>query len=52
MSCTGPSDCVCTDSHGDLYLGEVTKSCRSWHPPSRGVLPPGTHAFQRLRRVR
>jgi DNA-binding beta-propeller fold protein YncE len=44
--------CVCTDSHGDLYLGEVTKSCRSWHPPSRGVLPPGTHVFQRFRRVR
>ena len=44
--------CVCTDSHGDLYLGEVTRSCRAWHPPSRGALPPDTHVFQRFRRVR
>jgi hypothetical protein len=44
--------CVCTDSRGDLYVGEVTRSCRAWHPPSRGSLPTDTHVFQRFRRVR
>jgi hypothetical protein len=38
---------VCVDSRGDLYVGEVTYTSRI----SRGVLPPGTHVFQKFVRV-
>jgi len=43
--------CVCADSRGNVYVGEVTRACRGWHPRSRAALPPDTHVFQRFRRV-
>jgi DNA-binding beta-propeller fold protein YncE len=39
---------ICVDSAGNLFVGEVTYTSRI----SRGVLPAGTHVFQRFARVR
>ena len=38
---------ICVDSRGDLYLGEVTYTGRI----SKGQVAPGTHVFQKFRRV-
>jgi sugar lactone lactonase YvrE len=38
---------ICVDSRGNLFVGEVTYTSRI----SRGILPAGTHVFQRFERV-
>ena len=45
-NCAAPHG-IRVDSQGDLYLGEVTYTARI----SRGLLPPGTHCFQKFVRV-
>ncbi len=37
---------LCVDSHGDLYVGEVTYS----FGVSRGLVPPDSHTFQKFAR--
>ena len=38
--------CICVDSHGDVYVGEVT-----WTDfVSKGLVPEGTHMFQKFAR--
>jgi DNA-binding beta-propeller fold protein YncE len=38
---------ACTDSRGDVYVGEVTHTARA----SRGMVPADTHVFQKFRKV-
>jgi DNA-binding beta-propeller fold protein YncE len=38
--------CLCVDSHGDIYVGEVTWT--DWG--SKGLVPEGTHMFQKFTR--
>jgi streptogramin lyase len=38
--------CVCTDSKGDMYIGEVAWTVGV----QRGFVPPGTHDFQKFAR--
>ncbi|MHB8991512.1 MAG: peptidyl-alpha-hydroxyglycine alpha-amidating lyase family protein [Chloroflexota bacterium] len=38
--------CICVDSRGDIYVGEVTWT--DWG--SRGLVPPDTHMFQKFAR--
>jgi DNA-binding beta-propeller fold protein YncE len=38
--------CICVDSRGDLYVGEVTWT--DWG--SKGLVPPDTHMFQKFAR--
>lgn len=35
---------ICVDSRGDLYVGEVTHT----HGVQAGLVPPGTHSFQKF----
>jgi len=37
---------ICVDSHGDLYVGEVTYSSGV----SKGLITPDCHSFQKLAR--
>lgn len=39
---------LCVDSHGDLYVAEVTHTFAS----SKGMVPADTHTFQKFQRVR
>jgi DNA-binding beta-propeller fold protein YncE len=39
--------CVCVDSHGDMYVGEVTWT----FGVSRGAVPDGCHMFQKFQRL-
>lgn len=38
---------LCVDSHGDLYVGEVTQTFAA----SKGMVPAGTHTFQKFERI-
>lgn len=38
---------ICVDSHGDVYVGEVTYT----FAVSRGVVPPDCHTFQKFEKV-
>jgi hypothetical protein len=39
--------CICVDSKGDVYVGEVTNT--DW--VSKGLAPEGAHMFQKFTRV-
>ncbi len=38
---------ICADSHGDIYVGEVTYTFAA----KAGLVPPDSHTFQKFRRV-